>query len=317
MRLFLNRRFWLGFGVLFFVAIVPLLLYAMVSAPDVNRLGEIARQTANEFDRLIELRERQVFALAALPSIRAFASSTPETRSQRAAVALNELQALVAADTNIRQVLITDATGIVIMTTAEGWNSDASARRFVQDALRGQLAVSPIARDEGEFSTYYAAPVLNNSKEIAGALVIRVAAQEFWSVTPRGENFYAVLADENGVRLDDAGDTTLRLVSFGPLDPARAARVVKEQTYGALLPSPATSHFARAQELVAQGAYDRLRASDLDAEAMAFQRLVSKPWVVLALAPQSTFSDIFFRLLLPFGVGLALAFGGAFLLARS
>lgn len=316
MRAILNRAYWLRFSLLLLTALVPVLLYAVLAEPNATDLKQTAQRTANEFDRLIQLREREVFALATFASIRAFTASTPETRSQRAAVALSELQALVAADTNIRQALIADAGGIVIMTTDEGWNSDVSARKFVQDALHGQITVSPIARDSGENSTFYAAPVLNNRNDIVGALIIRVAAQEMWSVTPRGENFYAILSDENGVRLDDSGDPARRLASFGSLDTERMTRIVNEQTYGAELLQPRATNLSRAQQLVAAGAVDQLNAGDFDADAFAAQRLLSKPWYVLVLAPQPTFAELFSRLVIPIAAAIVFALGGTFVLMR-
>lgn len=312
----IERSYFLRASILFVVVLIPLLLSVTLATPDATNLNEIARRTADEYDRLIRLREQQVFTFAAFPSVRAFAASTPETRSQRAAVALNELQALVASDTNVREAFITDENGIVIMTTFEGWNSDISARQFVREALAGQLAVSPIAYDRSEYSNYYAAPVLDNRGEIAGALVARVAAQELWSVLSRGANWYAVLSDENGVRLDDTGDPKQRMSSFGGMDAARAARIVNEQTYGAQLPQVRATKLERAQQLITRGALDQLRAADFSADAMAAQRLVSKPWTVLVLAPQPTFADLFARLLIPLIAALVLALGGAFLLTR-
>lgn len=310
------RSFLLNAAVLFFVALIPLVIAVTLATPDAANLNEIAQRTANELDRLIRLREQQVFTFAAFPSIRAFAASSPATRSQRAAVALNELQAWVASDTNVRETFITDQNGIVIMTTLEGWNSDMSARRFVQEALAGQLAASPVAYDRGEYSNYYAAPVLNNRGDVAGALVARIAAQELWSVLPRGANWYAVLSDENGVRLDDTGDPKRRISSFGGMDAARATRIVNEQTYGAQLPQVRATNLERAQQFITQGALDQLRGSDFSADALAAQRMVSKPWAVLVLAPQPTFADLFTRLLIPLAAALILALGGAFLLTR-
>ncbi len=312
-----THRSWLLNAALFFcAALIPLVLAVTLAAPDATNLDEIARRTANEFDRLIQMREQQVFTFAAFPSIRAFAASSPETRSQRAAVALNELQAWVASDTNVREVFITDQNGIVIMTTLEGWNSDVSARQFVREALAGRLAASPVAYDRGEYSNYYAAPVLNNRGDVAGALVARVAAQELWSVLPRGANWYTVLSDENGVRLDDTGDPKRRMSSFGAMDAARATRIANAQTYGAQLPQVRATNLERAQQFITLGALDQLHASDFSADALAAQRLISKPWTVLVLAPQPTFADLFGRLLIPVIAALVLALGGALLLTR-
>lgn len=311
-----TRSFGIWFAILFVCGLIPLLVSVALVTPDSSNLKEIAQRTANEYERLLRLREQQVFTFAAFPSIRAFTASTPETRAQRATVALNELQALVASDTGVREALITDNHGIVIMTTLDGWNSDWSNRQFVLDALSGQLTVSPGAFDRGEYSNYYAAPVVDNSGEISGALVLRIQAQEMWEVLPRGENWYAVLSDENGVRLDDTGEPARRMSSFGGMDAARATRIVKAQTYGAGMPQVRATKQERVQQLVTLGALDQLRASDFSADTLAYQRLVSKPWTVFVLAPQPAFSDLFARLAVPFVVALVLALIGAILVTR-
>ncbi len=309
------RRFWISLAVLVLVGLVPLGSLALVPA-DTSDLTTFAQQAAKEFDRLMQLRQQQVFTMAALPSIRAFAASAPEDRSQRAAVALNELQAWVASDRRVREALITDTSGTIIMTTLEGWNSTLAERAFVRQTLAGGIAVSPIARDRGEFSQYYAAPVLNNRGEVAGALVARVAAQELWDVTPRGDTWYAVLVDENGVRLDDSGDPSRRLVAFAPLDTARAVQVVNARTYGAEMPQVRATTNTRAQELITHQASEQLSAADLGAGAFASARLVTKPWVVMVLAAAPTPIELAGRLALPVLAAPVLALLGAFVLAR-
>jgi hypothetical protein len=311
-----SRTLLVTFFLLLFVALTPLVFFAAITIPNALDLKEIARRTANEYDRLWQLRMQQTFTFAAFPSIRAFASSTPETRAERASVALNELKALVASDKNVREALIVDANGTVIMSTLDGWGSSLAQRQFVRAALNGHIALSPVARDRAEYSNYYAAPVLNNANEIAGAFVLRVAAQELWDVLPRGENFYAVLSDENGVRLDDTGDPARRMASFGALDAARAAQLVSEQNYGAEMPLLRATNLERAQHLVTQGALDQLDAADFDAGAWAYQRTVSKPWTVLVLAAQTSWLDTLSPFVVPLLAALLLALGGAFLLAR-
>lgn len=310
------RAFALRFIILLSCALIPLALFAYLNPPDAENLKEIAQRTANEYDRLLQLRQQQVFTFAAFPSIRAFTASTSDTRAQRASVALNELQSLVASDQNVRQAFIVDSTGTVILSTLDNWNDRLGNRQFVRQVLKGKITVSPIARDRSENSIYYAAPVLNNAGEIVGALVMRVAAQEFWSVLPRGENFYAVVSDENGVRLEDTGDPARRLASFGALDAARAARIVSEQTYGAEMPLVRATNLERAQQLITQGALDQLRAADVNADALGYQRLVSQPWTVLILASQTTPTEMFSRYLIPVLAAILLALGGAYLLMR-
>ncbi len=312
----MSRAFLWRFAVILCGALVPLLLFAWLNPPAAPNLKEIARRAAGEYDRLLQLRMQETFTFAAFPSVRAFAASTPETRSERAAVALNELKALAASDKNVREALIVDAAGTVVMSTLDGWGNSLAPRAFVQEALNGKIAASQIARDRAEYSNYYAAPILNNANEIAGAFLLRVDAQELWNALPRGEDWYAVLSDENGVRLGDSGDSTRRMTSFGAMDAARTARLAQAQTYGAEMPFVRAANFARAQTLVTQGAFDQLRAADLDAGELAYQRLLTKPWTVVALTPQPTWLATLSALAVPALAALALAFGGALLLGR-
>jgi len=311
-----NRSFWLRVLLLFIIALIPLVLFLALTAPNSSDLQQIAQRTANELDRLLTLREQQVFTVAAFPSIRAYASSKGAARAARAAVALNELQSWSASDKNVREAFIVDKNGAVSLTTLDAEGIDFSARRFVQDALAGQLAASPVARDRGEFSNYYAAPILDNSGDIAGALVARVAAQELWSVLPHGANWYAVLSDENGVRLDDSGDPSRRLASFGGMDAVRATRILNEQTYGVELPQVRATQFNHAQQLLVQGALDQLRPTDFNADTFAAQRLTSAPWTVLVIAPQSTVPALAAQLVIPLIAALIVALIGALVLQR-
>jgi hypothetical protein len=308
------RRYAIAYAILFVVALIPLALVQFITPT--SPLNSVAQRTANEFDRLLTLRRQQVFSFAALPSIRAFAASAPEARSARAAVALNELQSLVASDKRVREAFIVDQTGRVNMTTLEGWDDDLSNRQFVRQALAGQIAVSAVARDRGEFSNYYAAPILNNNGDVAGALVARIEAQELWGVLPSSSTWYVVLADENGVRLDDTGDPARRLAAFAPLEAERATQVANNQTYGAELPQVRATNLQRAQDLLTAGALDRLRGSDFNASDVAAQRLVSKPWTVLVISSQSMWFALARRFGLPVLAALLLAIGGAFLLER-
>lgn len=309
-----HSPFLARFAVIGITAAISVWMAALSLGSKSRDLHFVSMQVAQELDRLLQLRQQQVFTIAAFPSIRAFAASTPETRTQRAAVALNELQAWVASDTNVREAFIVDEQGISIMTTNGGWGESWQHRGFIREALAGRLSASPVARDRGEFSTYYAAPILDNRREIAGALVARVAAQELWNAIPRGEGWFATLVDENGVRLADTGDVTRRLMSFGTLDARRTARIAQEQTYGAQQPVIRATNYPRAQDLLMRGALDELRASDLGASAIAAQRLVSKPWTVLVIAPQPSPGDSVARLAIPLGTVILTSLVAAFLL---
>lgn len=293
-RQFNLRSFAVRFGVCLMVALVPLAIQLFTSPPASNPRAQAVR-LARELDRLLQIRLREVFTIAAFPSMRAYAASDPAARAQRAAVALNEMQAWVAADPQVREVFIVDLQASMLLGTGKVDRRAAwGVRRFIKNALAGQLDVSAPSRDGGEFSQYYVAPILNNGGEVAGALVVRVAAQEMWEVFDNagGESNFAVLVDENGVRLAESGDAKRTLVAFAPLTVEQQARLLSERTYGAEVTSIPTTNFVRAQALLTAGALDQLTPADFGAEALGAQRLLAKPWYVIVLDTRPSFARI-------------------------
>ncbi|MBI4790096.1 MAG: cache domain-containing protein, partial [Chloroflexi bacterium] len=137
-------------------------------------LASHAQFTANALDRVLQIRMTQTFTFAALPSLRGFAASDEAARPAHAVIAQTELQAIAAADPNVRACSITDIGGNVILTTDGSMNKNWGERLFAREALAGQLHASVPSRDFGEISQYYSAPILDNAGNVAGALVIRV-----------------------------------------------------------------------------------------------------------------------------------------------
>jgi hypothetical protein len=303
------------FGIILLAALVPLALLAgseLVTAPPAASVE--ATRLAQELDRLLQIRLRETFTIAAFPSIRAFAASDPTSRAQRSAVALNELQAWVAADSPLREVFVTDSQGKVILTTGKTWNQDWSVRAFINGALQGKLDVSPPSRDAGEFSEYYAAPVLDNRGDITGALVARLAAQELWeavnAASDPNSGTFALLVDDNGVRLADGGDAARTLVALAPLNSEQQTRIVKEQTYGAQVTLLRTTNLTRPAQLIRSGSLDALSPNDFGVRAVSAQRLTTKPWTVLILVTGQSPVQTLTRFVVPLlaaiiGAGLA------------
>lgn len=315
------HSFVLRFGIILSSSLLPLALLValeMFGAPPSP--NPQASRTAGELDRLLQIRLRETFTIAAFPSLRAFAASDPAARAQRASVALNELQAWVAADSPLREAFVVDTQGKVILTTGKTWNQDWSARAFIKAALAGRLDISPPARDLNEFSQYYAAPILDNRQNVAGALVARIEAQELWkginsASDPIGGTF-AVLVDENGVRLADGGDPSRNLVALAPLTADEQTRVVKEQTYGAQVTLVRTTSLNRAAGLIRDGSLDLLAPRDFGVAALGVQRLTAKPWTVLILAPAPSIMQSVGRFSLPLLVAVLGAGLAGLLLAR-
>lgn len=189
-----------------------------------------AQAVAQAVDHTLELRMVEVFTLAALPSIRGFAASDETARPARTAVALSELQSIVAADPNVRAASITDENGTVILTTDNTMKAEKGQRVFVREALAGHLHGSVPAREFGEISQYYSAPILNNSRTVAGVLFIRVAVQEMWNLLDAQGNVLVV--DSDGVRVADHSASPQPFVALAPISAQTTAQILGESRYG-------------------------------------------------------------------------------------
>ncbi len=294
------RSFILRFSIILLAGLFPLALLAGLdyfSAPPAPRAE--ANRLARELDRLLQIRLREIFTLAALPSIRAFAASEVSERTQRAAVAVNELQAWVSADKPVNLAFVVDKQGISILSTSRDWNQDWSARAFVKQALAGQLDVSPPSLDQGRWSQYYAAPILDNRGEVAGALVARIDAQELWEPVNAASNAetYAVLVDEVGVRLADGGNAARNLIALAPLTVEQQKQVIDAHMYGTQIYAVRADTFRRAVNMLAAGNLDLVRPDDLGVQALGAQRLTTKPWTVLILSATPTLAQVLPQLL--------------------
>ncbi len=255
-------------------------------------LAARAHLIADTVDRTLQWRMTEVFTFAALPSLRGFAASDDAARPARAAVALVELKAIVAADPNVRAASIVDPSGEVILTTDASMRANWTEHMFVREPLAGHLYASVPARDFGEVSQYYSASIIDNVGNVVSVLVVRVAALELYSAAIPQSN--GLLVDENGVRIADWTAAPKNLVALAPIAPAVAANLLAEKRYGAEVTQiPATNLAALAAETQRGNAATLTfrDASDQPIRA-AIRRLVTYPWTVVVMQNEDAiFSD--------------------------
>ncbi len=178
----------------------------------------------------------QTLTFAALPSLRGFAASDEAGRASRAAIAQNELQAIVAADPNVRAASILDTDGIVVLATDQTIQSSWGERLFFREALNGGLHASVPSRDFSEVSQYYSAPLIDNAGMVSGVLVIRVAVQELWGVLGTEGNKGTggtLLVDEYSVVIADTSEKPQTFTALAPMAGETYNRLIAERCYGA------------------------------------------------------------------------------------
>ena len=302
-------------------------LRAQTRASADSALTTRAKLIADTVDRTLRWRMSEAFTFAALPSLRGYAASDEASRTSRVAIALVELKAILAADTNVRAVSIVNPFGIVMLTTDNSMNANWSDRDFVAEALAGHLYASPPAQDFGEVSQYYSAPILDNSGNVAGALVLRVAVQELWGafVTPPA----AMLVDENGIRLVDRSATPKPFSALAPLSSDAYAKLLLGKRYGIQTNQiPATNLAALADAITTvQGpplgvtSVKQVKSVTLSYQddngasaPAAIQRIRTYPWAVVVFESQDTlFSPARSALWSAIGLGAGAVIAGALL----
>lgn len=240
-----------------------------------------ARLDGDMLDHTLQARMTETLALAALPSLRGFAASDDFSRAQRAALAQSELQALVAADPNVRAMSIVDGIGQVILTTDGSMGAIWSERIFVREALAGHLHASVPARDFREISQYYSAPLIDNAGNVAAALVVRVAVQEFWDVLSSQTNVLVV--DDNGVRIADRSKTPQVFVAVTPLSSDTATLALIERRYGAEVSQIRVTNLPALAEQIKRGTDATFVYRDSNGQAVhaAMRHLAINPWWVI------------------------------------
>jgi C4-dicarboxylate-specific signal transduction histidine kinase len=247
-----------------------------------NALVLRAQFVADSIDRTLRQRMITTFTLAALPSLRGFAASDEDGRAARAAVARVELQAIVDADPNVRSASVVDAAGTVVLATDSSMRENWCNRRWVREAVAGQLFASSPLMDRGEISQFYTAPILNNSGAVAGVLAIRVAVQELWDAF--GEQNDMLLIDENGVRIADRSQSPLLFVAIEPIPEEAHFRLLDEEFYGSEIPEiratnlPALAQAVRDERQTSASYRDQ---NGRNVHAVIVHTKV-KPWAVVA-----------------------------------
>lgn len=278
-----------GLPVLMLSILLPVSIIVFHSNATSNSQGALTgrvRLIAATLDHTLQLRMVETFTFAALPSLRAFAASDLAARPARAAVAESELQSIVAADPNVRAASIVDRAGMVVLTTDASMNARWGERVPIREALAGHLHASVPARDFGEISQLYTAPLLDNAGNVAGALVVRVAVQELWNALAAQPDVLVV--DENGVRILDQTSAPQLFVALTPLAPDIMAQALAAKKYGAEVTQIGASNLTDLSAAVQRndGAPVNFRdRGGLTFEA-AVERLKTNAWTVIVAEPE-------------------------------
>jgi PAS domain S-box-containing protein len=298
------------------VALVPLMLLAAIDKHATEQiltrnaeqsLCAIASQTAVSIDTFITVNLNDVRVAAMLPGLSKYLNLPPESRaeSDEQTVVEDTLRSLSHRDTvNIFSYALLDIEGRnVLDTDTADIGKDESNRDYFQQPLETGLPyVSDVrlsAKSPRLINIYFSNLVRNSQGIAVGLLRVSYNAIVLDQSIARqtglaGAKSFAILLDENYIRLAHGTEPELTFKSVVPLAPDLVKRL---QAEGRLPELPIDELSTNLPELK-QGldrAVDRpflmlrLTPTDNQVSAVAIAPLHNQPWYVLFVQPQSVF----------------------------
>lgn len=274
-----------------FVVLLFTVNWGLNSRAESDAQGDLASRAdllAESIDQMLQRRMVETLTFAALPSMRGYAASDVAAQAARLAVAQSELQSIVAADPNIRAALIADSMGFVNLATDDSIGEVWADRIVFKEGAAGHLYASAPSRDKGEFSQYYSAPILDNAGNVAGVLVVRVAAQELWGLVNAQPE--AMVIDENGVRIADRSPSPQIFAALAPLTLEQRGRLMEDKFYGGELTQIGNAGIPALAKAIQQGAKGPVAFSDMKGVGhnAVVRRLKTKDWTVVSVAGEAS-----------------------------
>ncbi len=265
-----------------------------------------ASRTAVSLDVFIESNLNAVRTEAQLPDIRTYMSLPPDQRAgsiaeRQAAVTIEALRLKEFLYISSYALIDQDGTNLLDTFTPNVGQNEARDE-CVQKPLRdGRPSLSPVtfAQNVGDVYFCFSSPIHNNQGQISGVLRLRYSIAILQDIVFEsrglvGQNSYAILLDENYLRLTH--ETNPELI-FKTVTPPEAETYTRLRANGRLpnlpLENVATNlpTFRRGLENAHTQPFFTAETGDNnnDLEEIAVVTLQMAPWTIVYLQPQSTF----------------------------
>ncbi|MEZ2302634.1 MAG: adenylate/guanylate cyclase domain-containing protein [Microcoleus sp.] len=298
------------------VALIPLMLLAAIDKHATEQiltknaeqsLFAIASQTAVSIDTFITVNLNDVRVAALLPGLSKYLSLPPESRaeSEEKKVVEETLHSLSRRDTvNIFSYALLDIKGKNVLDTySEDIGKDESNRDYFQQPLNTGLPyVSNLrlsAKKPGLVNIYFSNLVRNSQGVAVGLLRVSYNATVLDQSIARqtglaGQKSFAILLDENYIRLAHGTEPELIFKSVVPLPPDLVKKLQAERRLPELPLDELSTNLPQLKQGL-DSAVDRpflrlrLTSTDNQLSAVAIAPLHNLPWYVLFVQPQSVF----------------------------
>lgn len=191
-----------------------------------NNLINDAEELARGLDSLVQSETSHIANLALSRAVQEFVSARPDQRSALFTPTLTDFTNFLAANSAYRAVLLIDKSGEVLISTEGSYVGQNFANSdFFQEAQQNQVYMSNpgLSSRDRQAVIWVAAPVhTDNHHTAAGVVVVTLSPELLWNPVERlaiGEQGYAILLDEYGIRLAHGRDRTYIFRSLAPLPP--------------------------------------------------------------------------------------------------
>ncbi len=282
---------------------------ALVHAAN-ESLDGAARETAANLDGFIQANLDAVRTEAQLPDFGGFLDLSPEERAARSDTTNPEagVATILLALSRRDQLYITsyallDANGINVIDTEIGDTDVDQSRQdyFREPATTGLPYVSAVEFPETDDppSLYFSAPIRNMRGKTVGVLRIRYNATILQQIIANtsglaGEESFAVLLDENHLRLADGSTPDLNFKTVVPLDPTRVAKLRAAHRLPQWPTDQLSTNLPAFEQGLANAATEEFFRAELDnpgtsLEAIAVAPMTAEPWLVAFAQTEAVF----------------------------
>jgi PAS domain S-box-containing protein len=261
-------------------------------------------QLVLELDELHRGFQAAARRLALAPEAEAFCAADEAARASLQPAVQRLLASFPGTDARIGGVALLDHTGHVLLATDPTLTGvDRSYRPHVRAALQGRAATSDIylasgARGERPVVAY-SAPMLADG-QVRCAVVLTVHASALWQRMKAanglaGPGSFAVLFDQQGIRIGHTHSDEIVFHPGGRLDAATIDRLVAEQRFGArtraLLEDvrvfPEQFDMARADAAPSAAVFRGLAPINQTWNFGVARRFETVPWTLFYMAPET------------------------------
>lgn len=290
------------------VVLVPLIIVGAVSIRrGTDAVGQTAQQTlqviastagARLDQEFLEAQKLQV-VVATTETVMRACSASPGKRKDLLHGVEQWLKEVLSADPDLELAYLADDQGVCIVSTSPNMigRDYKTTREYMRRALEGENYISDLAmgittREPGIF---FAGPVRDQKKRIAGAVVLKLRGKIIdrvsHEVSRQTEQGFAVVIDANGVIISHPNPKGL-YHSVGTLSPEALKQIDPKLQYGIeRIESAGLDDLANSLRQGQNRGYLTFIGIDGLPKVAGYTRMTQRPWTIAVIQPRAQFDQ--------------------------